>query len=77
MFKARLVAKGFTQEERINFSKMFSPVVRHTPVRALLSIVAHFNLELQHMDVTTTFLYGTLDEDIYMKQPPGFIKPGE
>lgn len=76
-FKARLVAKGFTQEEEIYFNEVFSRVVRHTSIRALLYIVVHFDLELEQMDVTNAFLYGTLEENIYMKQPLGYTEDGK
>ena len=75
-YKTRLVAKGYLQREGINFSKVFSPVVRHTSIRILLSIVAAQDLELEQMDVKTAFLHGQLDETIYMEQPPGFREPG-
>lgn len=75
-YKARLVAKGFKQEEGIDYTEIFSPVVRHTSIRILLSLVVQFDLELEQMDVTTTFLYGNLEDDLYMAQPPGFVEDG-
>ncbi|KAG7633109.1 Reverse transcriptase RNA-dependent DNA polymerase [Arabidopsis suecica] len=71
-YKARLVAKGFTQKEGIDYTEIFSPVVKHVSIRYILSMVAHFNMELQQMDVKTAFLHGFLEEDIYMAQPEGF-----
>ena len=56
---------------------MFSPVVCHTSIRVLLSLVAKHNLELEQMDVKTAFLHGRLEEKIYMKQPDGFIEIGQ
>ncbi len=71
-YKARLVAKGFAQREGVDFSEVFAPVSKHTTFRTLLSIVASDDLELHQVDVTTAFLNGELEEDIFMKQPPGF-----
>jgi hypothetical protein len=76
-YKARLVARGFTQTEGIDYHETYSPVVKMTSIRVLLSIVAIHDLELHQMDVKTAFLNGHLEEEIYMHQPEGFIKPGE
>ncbi|KAL0310073.1 UNVERIFIED_CONTAM: Retrovirus-related Pol polyprotein from transposon TNT 1-94 [Sesamum radiatum] len=72
-YKARLVAKGFTQKEGIDYTEIFSPVVKYTTVRIILALTAHFDWELKQMDVKTAFLHGDLDENIYMAQPCGFI----
>ncbi|KAJ9548963.1 hypothetical protein OSB04_021506 [Centaurea solstitialis] len=68
-YKARLVAKGFSQIPGIDFTDIFSPVVKHSSIRALLSIVALHDLELEQLDVKTAFLHGELEEEIYMDQP--------
>lgn len=70
--KARLVAQGFSQIEGLDYTETFAPVAKYDTARALLSMVAKHDLELDQMDVKTAFLNGDLDEDIYMKQPPGF-----
>ena len=75
--KARLVVKGFSQKEGIDFNEIFSPVVHHTSIRVLLAFVALFDLELEQLDVKTTFLHGELEEEIYMEQPEGFVVPGK
>jgi hypothetical protein len=68
-YKARLVAKGCSQVEGIDFGEIFFPVAKLTSIRFLLSIAAAFDLEVEQMDVKTTFLHGDLEEEIYMKQP--------
>ncbi|KAK0588036.1 hypothetical protein LWI29_033216 [Acer saccharum] len=71
-YKARLVAKGFTQKEGIDYNEIFSPVMKYKTIRIILALVSFYNLELEQLDVKTAFLYGGLDETIYMSQPEGF-----
>lgn len=66
------MAKEFNQREGVDYDEIFSPVVRHTSIRMLLSLVIEFNMELDQMDVKTTFLHKDLTEVIYMQQPLGF-----
>ena len=70
--KARLVARGFSQKERVDFFETFSPVVRYETVRTVLAISSYLDLEIMQFDVKTAFLYGPLEEDIWMDQPEGF-----
>lgn len=71
-YKARLVVKGYSQKKDIDFHETFSPVARSSTIRAILSVAAREKLKLSQFDVTTAFLYGTLDEEIYMKPPEGY-----
>jgi hypothetical protein len=73
--KARLVAQGFTQIKGLDYTDTFAPIAKYDTVRTLLSMVTSLDLELDQMDVKTAFLNGTLDEEIYMCQPPGFEDP--
>ena len=76
-FKVRLVVKGYSQRKGIDYGEIFSPIVKLTTIRILLSIVASENLHLEQIDVKTTFLHGDLDEEIYMQQPEGFAALGK
>jgi hypothetical protein len=68
---------GYSQVEGVNFGEIFSPVAKLTSIRVLMSLAATFDLEIEQMDVKTTFLHGDLEEEIYMKQPEGFVVKGK
>jgi hypothetical protein len=72
-YKARLVAKGYSQVEGIDFGEIFSPVAKLTSIRFMLSVVVAFDFEIEQMDVKTAFLHGYLEEEIFMKQPEGYV----
>ncbi|CAI7782963.1 unnamed protein product [Closterium sp. NIES-53] len=70
--KTRLVIKGFQQRKRIDFQEVFAPVAKAPTLRLLLAAAAVCGWKVEQMDVKTAFLYGVVDEEIYMKQPEGY-----
>ncbi|GKU95372.1 hypothetical protein SLEP1_g8739 [Rubroshorea leprosula] len=76
-YKARLVVKGFSQRKGVDFSEIFSPIVRMSSIRVVFGLPTRVDLEVEQMDVKTTFLHGDLDEEIYMEQPESFKVKGK
>nr|GEY10370.1 hypothetical protein [Tanacetum cinerariifolium] len=73
--KARLVAQGHTQEEGIDYEEVFAPITRIEAIRLFLAYASFMGFTLYQMDVKSSFLYGTIDEEVYVMQPPRFQDP--
>nr|GFB53530.1 copia protein [Tanacetum cinerariifolium] len=70
--KARLVAQGHTQEEGIDYDEVFAPSVRIEAIRLFLAYASFMGFTVYQMGVKSAFLYGTIDEEVYVMQPPRF-----
>ncbi|KAJ9545928.1 hypothetical protein OSB04_025635 [Centaurea solstitialis] len=73
--KARLVAQGYTQEEGIDYDDVFAPVARIEAIRVFLAFASYKRFKVYQMDVKSAFLYGKIEEEVYVCQPPGFEDP--
>ncbi|GKF90462.1 putative ribonuclease H-like domain-containing protein, partial [Tanacetum coccineum] len=73
--KARLVAQGHTQEEGIDYDEAFAPVARIQAIRIFLAYASYMGFMVYQMDVKSSFLYGQIEEEVYVCQPPGFEDP--
>ncbi|GJY38893.1 putative ribonuclease H-like domain-containing protein, partial [Tanacetum coccineum] len=73
--KARLVAQGHRQEEGIDYDEVFAPVARIEAIRLFLAFASYMGFMVYQMDVKSAFLYGSIDEEVYVTQPKGFVDP--
>ncbi|GJW35478.1 putative ribonuclease H-like domain-containing protein [Tanacetum coccineum] len=73
--KARLVAQGYTQEEGIDYEEVFAPVAMIEAIRLFLAYASYMGFTVYQMDVKSAFLYGAIDEEVYVMQPPRFEDP--
>ncbi|GJQ98668.1 retrovirus-related pol polyprotein from transposon TNT 1-94 [Tanacetum coccineum] len=73
--KARLVAQGYTQEEGIDYDEFFAPVARIEAIRLFLAYASFKEFVVYQMDVKSAFLYGKIEDEVYVCQPPGFEDP--
>ena len=76
-YKARLMARGFSQAYGLDYHETFSPVARLSSIRVLFSIALDQSWPLHQLDVSNAFLYGDLDEQVFMEQLPGYVAQGE
>jgi hypothetical protein len=70
-YKARLVAREYNQTYGVDYDEAFTPVVKMGIVRTLISCTANFGWPLHQLDVKNAFLHGDVQEEVYMKIPPG------
>ncbi|GKD51691.1 putative ribonuclease H-like domain-containing protein [Tanacetum coccineum] len=73
--KARLVAQGHRQEEGIDYDEVFALVARIEATRLFLAYASFMGFTVYQIDVKNAFLYGTIEEEVYVSQPPGFVDP--
>ncbi|GKA67723.1 ribonuclease H-like domain-containing protein [Tanacetum coccineum] len=73
--KARLVAQGYTQEEGIDYDEVFAPFAKIEAIMLFLAYASFMNFVVYQMDVKSAFLYGKIEEEVYVCQPPGFEDP--
>lgn len=75
--KARIVAKGYVQKQGVDLDEVYAPVTRIEIIRLLLALSAKENWQVRHLDVKTAFLNGDIKEEVYVRQPEGFVKQGK
>lgn len=71
------MAQGFSQKFDTDYDKTFCPVVRLESVRTLIALSVQYGLQLHQVDVATAFINGDLKEEVYIKQPEGFVSQGQ
>jgi len=72
------VAKGYYQKEGIDYNETFAPVIKQQALKLFLAISVNEDAEIHHIDITTAFLNGEIDEEVYIDPPEGFnetLKP--
>jgi hypothetical protein len=75
-YKGRVVAQGYSQRPGFDFTETFAPTPKWAALRAILALAALEDLHLESVDISSAFLNGELEEEVYMRQPPGFVEKG-
>src|ERR1700730_3677369 len=75
--QARLGGPGYSQKPPLDYTETLAPVAKFASLRTVLALAAVEDMEVHTMDVSSAFLNGDLDEEIYMAQPEGFAAPGQ
>lgn len=70
----RLVARGFLQRQGLDFNEIYAPVARIETLRLVAAVAAHYGWSVYHLEVKSAFLNGTLEEEVYVRQPSSFGK---
>lgn len=76
-YKARVVAQGYSQKYGVDYTEVFAPVTRLTTLRAMLAVAGKRGMLVKQYDAKTAYLNGRIEEELYMRQPPGFAAPGQ
>ena len=77
LFKAWWVVKGYTQQEGIDYIKTYASVVNKATTKIILAVAAAWGYYIKQMDIVTAFLYGPLEEEVYVEQLTGFSAKGK
>ena len=75
-YKARVVAQGFAQRPGFDYTETFAPTPKWPALRAILALAALEDLHLESVDISSAFLNGELEEEVYMRQSEGFVEKG-
>lgn len=71
-----MVAKGYKQEYGVDYKEVFAPVARHDTIKLVISLAAQHSWPIYQLDVKSAFLHGELEEQVFIDQPPGYVKFG-